>query len=160
GCRCSQCEFHCDSILPPNVTGRFVVSREQFPHPLFVNSQGFEYSRSGNPTRNAFETAVASLENAKYGLAFASGSATTATILNLLDSGAHVISVNDVYGGTYRYFDKVSKVHGVEVDFLDLVDPSLLAKKLRPNTQMIWIETPTNPTLRLVDIKAVAELAK
>ncbi|KAG0265902.1 hypothetical protein BG011_003827 [Mortierella polycephala] len=120
---------------------------------------GFDYSRSGNPSRLAFETAVAALEGAKYGLAFSSGSATTATIVNSLPAGSHIVSVNDVYGGTYRYFTKVASALGVEVTFVDLKDASNIESVIRPNTKLIWVETPTNPTLRLVDIKAVAEVA-
>ncbi|TPX72937.1 hypothetical protein SpCBS45565_g00251 [Spizellomyces sp. 'palustris'] len=120
--------------------------------------KGYDYSRSGNPTRAAFETAVAALEKGKHALAFSSGSVTTATVLNLVGSGNHVISVNDTYGGTFRYFTKVASHNGVEVDFVDLYDPSVLKQSLRPNTKVVWIETPTNPTLRLVDIQAVADI--
>ncbi|KAJ3311746.1 hypothetical protein HDV04_003758 [Boothiomyces sp. JEL0838] len=120
--------------------------------------QGFDYSRSGNPTRKAFEEAVAALEGGKHGLAFASGSVTTATVSSLLTSGSHLVSVNDVYGGTFRYFTKVLSTHGVSVDFVDLFDPNNLRKAIKPNTKMVWIETPTNPTLKLVDIKAVADI--
>ncbi|KAI9337059.1 Cys/Met metabolism PLP-dependent enzyme-domain-containing protein [Zopfochytrium polystomum] len=121
--------------------------------------KGFDYSRSGNPTRAAFETAVASLEKGKYALAFASGSVTTATVAQLIPSGSHLVSVNDVYGGTFRYFTKVASNNGVDVSFVDMSDPNNVEKAIRPNTRMVWIETPTNPTLRLVDIKAVAEIA-
>ncbi|KAF9583814.1 hypothetical protein BGW38_008445 [Lunasporangiospora selenospora] len=121
---------------------------------------GFDYSRSGNPSRQAFETAVAALEGGKYGLAFSSGSATTATIVSSLPAGSHIVSVNDVYGGTYRYFTKVAAVLNAQVSFVDLKDASNVESVIRPNTKMIWIETPTNPTLRLVDIKAVAEIAR
>ncbi|KAJ3158256.1 hypothetical protein HDU86_002965 [Geranomyces michiganensis] len=120
--------------------------------------KGFDYSRSGNPTRNAFEIAVAALENGKHALAFASGSVTTATVLNMVGMGGHVVSVNDTYGGTFRYFTKVAKRNGVEVEFVDLCDPENLRKVIRPNTKIVWIETPTNPTLRLVDIRAVAAI--
>ncbi|KAF9158701.1 hypothetical protein DFQ26_007315 [Actinomortierella ambigua] len=120
---------------------------------------GFDYSRSGNPTRHAFETAVAALERAKYGLAFSSGSATTATIMNSLPAGSHVVSVNDVYGGTYRYFTKVAGALGVDVTFVDLKDAANVASAIKANTKLVWVETPTNPTLRLVDIKAVSEVA-
>ncbi|KND01786.1 cystathionine gamma-lyase CYS3 [Spizellomyces punctatus DAOM BR117] len=120
--------------------------------------KGYDYSRSGNPTRAAFETAVAALEKGKHALAFSSGSVTTATVLNLVGSGNHVISVNDTYGGTFRYFTKVASHNGIEVDFVDLYDPSVLKQSLRPNTKVVWIETPTNPTLRLVDIQAVADI--
>jgi len=121
--------------------------------------KGFDYSRSGNPTRNAFETAVAALEGGLYGLAFSSGSNTTATVLNLVSHGGHIVSVNDTYGGTFRYFTKVASNNGVDVSFIDMYDPENLRAAIRPNTKLVWIETPTNPTLRLVDIRAVAKIA-
>ncbi|KNE54479.1 hypothetical protein AMAG_00451 [Allomyces macrogynus ATCC 38327] len=117
---------------------------------------GYDYSRSGNPTRKAFETAVAALEHGKYGLAFASGSATTATIVASLPKGSHIVSVNDVYGGTYRFFTKVAPTLGYSTTFVDLADPANVLSAIRPDTRLVWIETPTNPTLRLVDIAAVA----
>jgi len=118
----------------------------------------YEYSRSSNPNRDNFEKAVAALEHARYALAFSSGSATTATILQSLAAGSHVISVSDVYGGTHRYFTKVALAHGVQVTFT----PSLeldIAELIRSSTKLIWIETPSNPTLSLVDIRAVASVA-
>lgn len=122
--------------------------------------RGFEYSRTDNPTRRNFEQAVASLEHAKYGIAFASGSAVTAAILTMFtESGAHFVSVNDVYGGTYRYMTKVAPHLGAQTTFVDLEDPEALRDVLQPNTKLVWIETPTNPTLRLVDIEAVARIA-
>ncbi|KAJ3347390.1 hypothetical protein HDU83_002149 [Entophlyctis luteolus] len=121
--------------------------------------KGYDYSRSGNPTRERFETAVASLEQGKHCLAFASGSVTTATVVNLLPKGSHIVSVNDVYGGTFRYFTRVASNNGIDVTFVDMADPDNIKKHIKPNTRMIWIETPTNPTLRLVDIAAVAKIA-
>lgn len=118
----------------------------------------FEYSRSSNPNRVNFEAAVAALENAKYALAFSSGSATTATILQSLAAGSHVISVSDVYGGTHRYFTKVAKAHGVKVTFTPEIEVDI-REHLTENTKLVWIETPSNPTLRLVDIRAVASQA-
>ncbi|MBV1908554.1 MAG: PLP-dependent aspartate aminotransferase family protein [Kangiellaceae bacterium] len=123
--------------------------------------KGFEYSRSHNPTRFAYERCIASLEGGTQGFAFASGMAATATILELVDSGEHVIAMDDLYGGTFRLFDKVRKRSaGVEFDFVDLSDLEALRSAIKPNTKMIWIETPTNPMLKLVDLKAVAQLAK
>ncbi|KAJ2455994.1 cystathionine gamma-lyase cys3 [Coemansia sp. RSA 2336] len=119
----------------------------------------YEYSRSDNPNRSNLESAIAALEHAKYGFAFSSGSATTATILNTLAPGSHVISVNDVYGGTHRYLNKVAASMGVETSFVDLADVSNLRDVVRENTRLVWIETPTNPTLRLVDIAAVSAIA-
>ncbi|KAG9245405.1 Cys/Met metabolism PLP-dependent enzyme-domain-containing protein [Calycina marina] len=118
----------------------------------------YEYSRSSNPNRDNFETAVAALEHAKYALAFASGSAVTATILQSLDFGSHVISVSDVYGGTHRYFTQCAKAHGVEVTFTPEIEIDV-RDHIQKNTKLIWIETPSNPTLRLVDIRAVATAA-
>ncbi len=123
--------------------------------------KGFEYSRSQNPTRFAYERCVASLENGTRGFAFASGMAATATILELVDSGEHVIAMDDLYGGTFRLFDKVRKRSaGIEFDFVDLTDLDKLRAAIKPNTKMIWVETPTNPMLKLVDLRAVAEIAK
>ncbi|RAL61681.1 hypothetical protein DID88_002749 [Monilinia fructigena] len=118
----------------------------------------YEYSRSSNPNRDNFEKAVAALEHAKYALAFSSGSATTATILQSLAAGSHVISVSDVYGGTHRYFTQVAKAHGVKVTFTPEIEVDVV-DHITPETKLIWIETPSNPTLRLVDIRAVATAA-
>ena len=118
----------------------------------------YEYSRSANPNRDNFEKAVAALEHARYALAFSSGSATTANILQSLAAGSHVISVSDVYGGTHRYFTKVAATHDVHVTFT----PSLVADiedLIVPDTKLIWIESPSNPTLSLVDIRKVATIA-
>ncbi|KAL0092222.1 Cys/Met metabolism PLP-dependent enzyme-domain-containing protein [Phycomyces blakesleeanus] len=120
---------------------------------------GYDYSRSGNPTRNGFETAVAALEGGKYGLGFASGSSVTATIISTLGAGSHLISVNDVYGGTYRYFTKVASKNGVEATFVNLSVAKNIEKHFKPNTKLVWIETPTNPTLCIIDIRAIAEIA-
>ncbi|PNH61246.1 hypothetical protein VD0001_g9732 [Verticillium dahliae] len=118
----------------------------------------YEYSRSSNPTRHNFETAVAALEKAKYALAFSSGSAPTAVVLQSLAAGSHVISVSDVYGGTHRYFTQVAKAHGVKVTFTPEIEVDISAH-ITPQTKLIWIETPSNPTLRLVDVRAVATQA-
>jgi len=123
--------------------------------------KGFEYSRTQNPTRFAYERCVASLEGGTRGFAFASGMAATATILELLDSGSHVIAMDDLYGGTFRLFDKVRKRSaGIEFDFVDMTDIEQLKAAIKPNTRMIWVETPTNPMLKLVDLAAVAEVAQ
>ncbi|KAI2620085.1 Cys/Met metabolism PLP-dependent enzyme-domain-containing protein [Hypoxylon sp. NC1633] len=118
----------------------------------------YEYSRSSNPNRDNFEKAVAALEHAKYAVAFGSGSAATATILQSLAQGSHVISVSDVYGGTHRYFTRVAKAHGVTVTFTPQIEVDI-AEHIRDNTKLVWIESPSNPTLRLVDIRAVASAA-
>lgn len=121
--------------------------------------QGYEYSRTGNPTRSALETCLASLEGATWARAFASGMATTASLLYLLSAGDHVVAKDDLYGGTYRLFDKVLRRQGIAFDFVDMTDPDAVSAAMRPETRMVWIETPTNPLLKLVDIAAVAERA-
>ncbi len=124
-------------------------------------TQGYEYSRSQNPTRIAFENCLADLENGAAGYAFASGMAATGTVLELLDHGAHVIAMDDLYGGSHRLFNQVRRRSaGLDFSFVDLTDSSRLEAALRPNTAMIWIESPTNPLLRLVDLSAIAALGK
>ena len=123
--------------------------------------QGFEYSRSHNPTRFAYERCVAALEGGSRGFAFASGLAATSTILELLDSGSHVLCMDDVYGGTYRLFEGVRRRSaGLDFSWVDLNDDAAFEAAIKPNTKMVWIETPTNPTLKLVDIQAVAAKAR
>lgn len=123
--------------------------------------KGYEYSRSQNPTRMALEACVADLEGGVKGWAFASGLAAMGTILECLDSGAHVISMDDLYGGSYRLFHNVrERSAGLSFSFVDLTDPAKLEAAIRPETKMIWVETPTNPTLKLVDLAAVAAIAK
>ncbi|MEZ5667826.1 MAG: PLP-dependent aspartate aminotransferase family protein [Alphaproteobacteria bacterium] len=122
--------------------------------------KGYEYARTGNPTRAAFEACIADLENGEAGFAFASGMAATATVLELLDHGAHVIAMDDLYGGTRRLFERVrSRTADLSFSLVDLTDPSAIDAAVRPETRMIWVETPTNPMLRLVDLAAVAEKA-
>ncbi|PVM89656.1 cystathionine beta-lyase [Caulobacter radicis] len=123
--------------------------------------KGFEYSRSQNPTRFAFERAIADLESGTAGFAFASGLAAASTILEILDSGAHVIASDDLYGGSFRLFDKVRKRSaGLSFSFVDMGDVSAIEAAIRPETKMIWVETPTNPMLRLADLETIAALAK
>jgi cystathionine beta-lyase/cystathionine gamma-synthase len=122
--------------------------------------KGFEYSRTHNPTRYALEANLAALEGGRWGFAFASGCAATTTILHLLSSGDHVISGDDVYGGTYRIFERVMKQLGVETSYVDPRDTGAFEKAMRPNTKLEWVETPTNPLLKLCDIAGVAEICK
>ena len=123
--------------------------------------QGFEYSRTHNPTRFAYERCVAALEGGSDGYAFASGMAATSTVLELLDSGSHVIAMDDLYGGTYRLFERVRRRSaGLDFSFVDLTDASAFEAAIRPETKMVWIETPTNPMLKIVDIEAVASIAR
>jgi cystathionine gamma-lyase len=123
--------------------------------------QGYEYSRSHNPTRFAWERCIADLEGGTRGFAFASGLAATATVLDLLDSGSHVVCMDDVYGGTYRLFERVRRRSaGLEFTFVDLDDEGALEAAIRPNTRLIWCETPTNPMLKLVDLARLGEFAR
>ena len=122
--------------------------------------KGFEYSRTQNPTRHALQDCLAALEGAKHGVAFASGLAATDMLLHLLDAGDHVICSDDVYGGTFRLFDKVFRRHGMSFSFVDMTDPSAVEKALTPKTRMIWVETPTNPMMKLIDLARVAEIAR
>ena len=123
--------------------------------------QGYEYSRSHNPTRKALEDCVCALENGNKGFAFASGMAAIGTVLEILNSGDHVIAMDDLYGGTYRLFEDVRKrSSGLEFSFVDLSDSKKIQEAVRPNTKMIWVESPTNPLLKLVDLPAIAEFAK
>jgi cystathionine gamma-lyase len=122
--------------------------------------KGWEYSRTHNPTRRAFENCLAALENGKFGFAFASGCAATTTILHLLKQGDHVVAMDDMYGGTFRLFDKVLRHDGLEFSYVDLTNPENFKKAITPKTKMVWVETPTNPTLKLTDIRAIAEEAK
>ena len=122
--------------------------------------KGYEYSRTQNPTREAFERCIADLENGTRGYAFASGMAATSTILELLDSGAHVIAGDDLYGGSFRLFEHVRKRSaGLEVSFVDMTNAAAFEAAIRPQTKLVWVETPTNPMLRIVDLAAVAGIA-
>ncbi|MES2671096.1 MAG: cystathionine gamma-synthase [Pseudomonadota bacterium] len=123
--------------------------------------QGFEYSRTHNPTRFAYERCVAGLEGGSRGFAFASGLAASSTILELLDTGSHVICMDDVYGGTFRLFERVRRrTAALDFSFVDLTDAAALEAAIRPNTRMLWVETPTNPMLKIVDLQAVGAVAK
>ena len=121
--------------------------------------QGFDYSRSGNPTRLAYETCVADLEGARYGYAMASGCVGATTIVHLLSAGDHVVACDDMYGGTFRLFDKVFARQGIQFSYVDLTDPSALESALQPSTKLLWLETPTNPLLKIMDIAALADIA-
>lgn len=122
--------------------------------------KGWEYSRTHNPTRKAYENCIANLESAQFGFAFASGCAAATTVLHLLKGGDHVVAMDDMYGGTYRLFDKVLKNDGFEFSYVDLTNTENFTKAIKPNTKMVWLETPTNPTLKLTDIAAIAKIAK
>ncbi|KAL7017228.1 hypothetical protein ACKWTF_010294 [Chironomus riparius] len=119
---------------------------------------GFEYSRSGNPTRNVLETCLAGLDNAKYALTFSSGLGTQTAILSMLKTGDGIITGDDIYGGTNRLFRNLAANMGIEVQFVDLTDLKNLEKAIKPNVKLVWMETPTNPCMKVIDIKAVAEV--
>ncbi|MDT7526549.1 cystathionine gamma-synthase [Pseudidiomarina sp. GXY010] len=143
------------AVMPPIFTSSTYIQESPGVH------KGFEYSRSHNPTRFAWERAVANLEGGQHGYAFASGMAATSTIMELLNSGDHVIAMDDLYGGTFRLFDKVrGRSAGLKFSYVDLTDLAAVAAAITGSTKMIWIETPSNPMLKLVDIAAVCKLAK
>jgi len=122
--------------------------------------KGFDYSRTVNPTRVALETQLAALENADFGSAFASGMAATAAVMNILSAGDHVIVTDDLYGGTYRLFSRVLARYGLDFTYVDMADIDAVRAAIKPNTKMFWVETPTNPLLKLIDIRAIAGLRK
>ncbi len=142
------------AVMPP------VVLSTTFAQPAPGQAKTFEYSRSGNPTRQALEACMAALEGGKCGFAFASGCAAATTLLHALSPGDHVVSGDDVYGGTYRIFERVMKPLGIAASFVDLREVSALEAALRTETKMIWLETPTNPMLKLADIAAIAQVAR
>ena len=124
-------------------------------------NKGYAYARTRNPTREALERCLADLENGSVGFAFASGSAAIATVLECLDQGAHVIATDDLYGGTFRLFDRVRKRSaGLQMSLVDMSDPRKVEAAIRPQTRLIWVETPTNPLLKLVDLSAIAEIGR
>jgi cystathionine gamma-lyase len=143
------------AVMPPIYATSTYVQSSPGVH------KGYEYSRTHNPTRDALQAALANLEGGERAFAFASGMSATATLLELLDAGAHIVAMNDLYGGSYRLFENVRRRSaGLEVSFVDLTDLKALAAALTPKTRLIWIETPTNPLLKLVDLAAVAALAR
>jgi cystathionine gamma-lyase len=144
-----------DVVIPIHLATTF--ARREVDKP----TRGYEYSRTGNPTRDALEKRLAALENAKFGLAFASGLAAEATLLlSLLEKGDHVVAFDDLYGGTRRLFSDVLSNFGLEFTYVDAREPENVEKAIKKNTRMIWLETPTNPLLRMCDIKAISEIGK
>jgi cystathionine gamma-lyase len=143
------------AVMPPIYATSTYVQSSPGVH------KGYEYSRTANPTRDALQAAVANLEGGAAGFAFASGMAATSTVLEMLDSGSHIIAMHDLYGGSYRVLENVRKRSaGHDVSFVDLTRLSELEAAIRPNTRMVWVETPTNPLLKLVDLSAVAGVAR
>lgn len=122
--------------------------------------RGYEYSRTDNPTRTAYQACIAALENGKHGLVFASGLAATGTLMQTLKVGDHVVCSDDVYGGTFRIFDKVFTHHGIEFTFTDLTDTKKAQAAFRPNTKMLWLETPSNPMLKIMDVREWTDFAR
>jgi cystathionine gamma-lyase len=122
--------------------------------------KGYEYSRTKNPTRAALEACLAALEGARFGAAFGSGCAAADMLMHLLDQGAHVVVSDDVYGGTFRLFDKVYRRHGLTFTYVDMTDAANVERAITPATAMVWVETPTNPMLKLADLEAIAAIAK
>jgi cystathionine gamma-lyase len=143
------------AVMPPIYATSTYVQASPGVH------KGYEYSRTANPTRDALQAAVANLEAGHAGFAFASGMAAIATILELLDAGSHIIAMHDLYGGSYRILENVRKRSaGHDITFADLTDPGALEKAIRPSTRLLWVETPTNPLLKIVDLGAVAQVAR
>jgi cystathionine gamma-lyase len=143
------------AIMPPIYATSTYVQESPGVH------KGYEYSRTQNPTRMAYERCVADLESGTHGFAFASGMAAMATALELLDAGSHIIAMDDLYGGSYRLFENVRRRSaGHTFSFVDMADPAALEAAIRPETRLIWLETPTNPMLKLVDLEAIAQIAR
>ena len=142
------------AVIPPIYQTSTYIQKAPGDH------QGFEYSRTQNPTRTALENNIAALENAKFGLCFASGMAAIDTVCKLLSPGDEVIANNDLYGGTYRIFTKIYANYGIKFHFADMEDAASVGELVNDNTKLIWIETPTNPMMKIIDIKVIAELAK
>ncbi len=143
-----------DVVIPIHLTTTFARQKVNQP------TAGYEYSRSSNPTRNALEKNLADLENGKHAYAFSSGLAAITNVLLLLKKGDHVISIDDVYGGTRRLFKQIFEQFGLEFSFINFVKAEDLSDKIKPNTKMIWIESPTNPLIKIVDIASVSKFAK
>jgi cystathionine gamma-lyase len=143
------------AVMPPIYTTSTYAQESPGVH------KGYDYSRTSNPTRGAWERCIADLEGGTAGFAFASGMAATSTLLELIDAGSHVVAMDDLYGGTFRLFERVRRRSAqIDFTFADLSNPNVLPRVVRPDTKMIWIETPTNPTLRLADIAQITELAR
>ena len=143
------------AVMPPIYATSTYVQSSPGVH------KGYDYARTRNPTRDALQAAVANIEGGSAAYTFASGMAATATVLELLDSGSHIVAMNDLYGGSYRILEMVRKRSaGHQVSFVDLTEPANLEAAIRPDTRMVWVETPTNPLLKLVDLQAVADIAR
>jgi cystathionine beta-lyase/cystathionine gamma-synthase len=142
------------AVMPPIVLSTTFAQEGPGAH------KGFDYGRSGNPTRNSLEACIAALEGGSHGLAYASGCAATTNVMHLLRPGDHILCGDDVYGGTFRILDKVMKPLGYEMTFLDMSDLGRVQSAIKPNTKLVWMETPSNPMLKIFDIAGIAEIAK
>ena len=142
------------SVMPP------IYQTSTYAQTTPGGHKGYEYSRSANPTRTALENSFASIENGKYGLAFGSGLAAIDAVIKLLEPGDEVISTNDLYGGTYRLFTSIFKKFGIKFNFIGMENASNIENFITDNTKLIWVETPTNPMMSIIDIKATAAIAK
>lgn len=142
------------SVMPP------IYQTSTYSQSTPGGHKGFEYSRSGNPTRSALERAFASIENGNYGLAFSSGLAAIDAVIKLLEPGDEVISINDLYGGSYRLFKQVFEKYGIKFHFIGMENAETVENYITPNTKLIWTETPTNPMLNIIDIEAIGKIAK
>lgn len=147
---------------PRKMTGSMIVPLYQtstFKWPEVAGSTGYEYSRTGNPTRTALQESIAALEEAQWGLAFASGTAAMREVAMMLNPGDHILMAKDAYGGTFRLFDAQTRRHGIDVTMVDLTDADEIRVGMQPNTKVVWLETPTNPIMAVADIAEVAEIA-
>ena len=142
------------SVMPP------IYQTSTFKQTTPGGHKGFEYSRSGNPTRASLEASLASIENGKHGIAFASGLAAIDAVLKLFKPGDEIISTNDLYGGSYRLFTQIFEDFGLKFRFVGMQEADKIADHVTENTKLIWVETPTNPMMNIIDIKAVSEVAK
>ena len=148
---------------PDPLTGAVIVPVYQtstYQQEAIGKNKGYEYSRTGNPTRKALEDVLASLEEGKYGLAFASGLAATSAVFNLLKPGSHIVVGDDIYGGTYRLLESIYKRSGLKITYADVDDMDSFEKAINKDTKLIWVETPTNPLLKIIDLEKLSETAK
>lgn len=152
-----------NGITPDAATGSIMTPIYQtstYVQESVGNHKGFQYSRTGNPTRSILEANIAAIENGKYGAAFGSGLAAIDCVIKMLNSGDEVISTNDLYGGTFRIFKTIFEKYGIKFHFVPMGDLSAVEEKLNENTKLIWVETPTNPTMKIIDIVAMGKLAE
>ncbi|PSN57158.1 Cystathionine gamma-lyase [Blattella germanica] len=140
------------AVVPP------ITLSTTFKHDAPSQHRGYIYGRCGNPSRNVLETCLASLDEAKYGVCYSSGLGAITAVLNLLKSGDHIVSAVDIYGGTFQHFNDVEKNSNIETTYVDALDPYNVEKAIRKNTKLVWLETPTNPLLKIVDIKKISDI--